>query len=214
MNTLRGVFLVTFSMAAFSVEDALVKHLTESLAVGQVLFSVGLGGAAIYLVLALRAGHRNPLAVLADRAVLVRTLSEMVSTVTFVTALSLVPLSTVAAVFQATPLAVTAGAALFLGEVVGWRRWTAISVGFAGVLMIIRPGFAGFQPASMLVLVTVAAIALRDLVTRRVPAHIPSLLVAFHGFSALVAAGALLLALGQPARMPAPGDWLGLAAAI
>ncbi|MCU9848685.1 DMT family transporter [Defluviimonas sp. WL0024] len=199
MKNLHGILLVLFSMAAFSVEDAFIKVLTASLPVGQVLICLGFGGAAVFAALTGPAGWRRIGAALAVRQVALRSLAEAVAAVSFVTALSLVPISTVAAVFQATPLAVTAGAALVFGEAVGWRRWGAVGAGFAGVLMILRPGLEGFRPEAGLVLVTVAAIALRDLVTRRIPAEVPSLAVSFHGFFALVVAGGLLLVLG-----PAP----------
>ena len=101
---------------------------------------------------------------------------------TFVTALALVDLSTVAAVFQAMPLAVTMGAALFLGEQVGWRRWSAIGVGFVGVLMIIRPGLDGFQPETLFVVASVVAIAARDLITRRLDARVASAVVALQAY--------------------------------
>ncbi len=87
---------------------------------------------------------------------LVRNLSEMVAATTaMILGIALAPLSVVAAVLQAMPLAVTMGAALFLGEPVGWRRWTAIVVGFVGVLMIVRPGLQGFDPLALLPLIAV-----------------------------------------------------------
>lgn len=213
MDNLRGILLVLFSMAAFSVEDALIKALTAGLPVGQVMAMLGLGGAAVFLVMA-RGALWPLLRALAVPAVFWRSLSEAVGAVSFVTALSLIPLSTVAAVFQATPLAVTAGAAVFLGEVVGWRRWSAVAAGFVGVLMIIRPGLEGFRPEAALVLLTVVAIALRDLVTRRVPPHVSSYAVSFHGFLAVFLAGLVLLALGAPPALPSPEEGLWLAGAV
>lgn len=214
MQNLRGIFLVVFSMAAFSAEDALVKLLTQRLPVGQVLAFVGFGGMVIFAALAGPGGRVAILRALAVPQVLWRSAAESISAVSFVTALSLIPLSTVAAVFQSTPLAVTAGAALFMGERVGWRRWSAVVVGFLGVLTIIRPGLDGFRPEAALVLVTVFAIALRDLVTRRVPAHVPSLAVSFHGFLAMTLAGLVLLVLGPAPVALGATDAMRLGAAI
>ncbi|MBC7141424.1 MAG: EamA family transporter, partial [Rhodobacteraceae bacterium] len=177
MQSLRGILLVVFSMAAFALEDALVKVLTSRQPIGQVILTLGAGGALIFFVIAGDSGRVWILRALKVPQVLVRTVAEAASAATFVTALSLVPISTVAAVFQATPLAVAAGAALVFGERVGWRRWTAIVVGFAGVLLIIRPGLDGFRPEAMLVLLTVVSIALRDLVTRRIPPEVPSVAI-------------------------------------
>src|SRR5690606_20743296 len=77
--------------------------------------------------------------------VLLRVVCELFATVTFLTALAHMPLANVSAVLQSLPLAVTMGAAIAFREPVGWRRWTAILVGFAGVMIIVRPGFEGFS---------------------------------------------------------------------
>jgi drug/metabolite transporter (DMT)-like permease len=111
----------------------------------------------------------------------------------FATALSLVDISTVAAVFQATPLAVTMGAALFLGETVGWRRWSAVAMGFIGVMLIIRPGLDGFEPPALFALIAVVGVCARDLITRKLDSDVSSAVVSFQGFSALVPAGIVLM---------------------
>ena len=96
-----------------------------------------------------------------------RTLGDSAASFLYIAALGRVPLADAGAIMQINPLAVTAGAALFLGERVGWRRWTATAVGFLGVLLIIQPGTAGFSWASLLVIGAVLTSAGRDLVTRR-----------------------------------------------
>lgn len=214
MQNLRGIALVVFAMAVFSVEDALIKTMSADLPIGQILCLIGLGGMAVFFTAAGDAGRVWIVRSLRVPQVLWRSAAEGVAALSFVTALSLIPLSTVAAVFQATPLAVTAGAAVFLGEEVGWRRWTAVVVGFLGVLLIIRPGLDGFRPEAALVLITVFAIALRDLVTRRVPGHVPSVAVAFHGFTALFIGGGALILIGQEPVLLAPRTGLILAVTI
>ena len=197
MSNLRGIALVLYAMAAFSVEDALIKSLTATLPIGEVMLVIGLAGALAFFVMAGDGGRAATVRALGVPSVLWRTVSEGFAALTFVTALSLLPLSTVAAVFQATPLAVTAGAAVFMAERVGWRRWSAVCVGFLGVLMIIRPGAESFRVEALLVLITVFAIALRDLITRRIPSHVPSVAVACHGFLAVAVAGAALALAGE-----------------
>jgi len=132
-------------------------------------------------------------------------LAEAVAGVAFVTSLSLVPLSTVAAVFQIMPLTVTMGAALFLGESVGWRRWLAVFVGFLGVLLIIRPGFDGFNPAVLWVLIAVLGVAVRDLVTRVIPADVGSSIISFQAFLSIVIAGIILLLVSRQVMVPMVG---------
>ena len=80
------------------------------------------------------------------KPVALRVAGEVLGTVTFLAAIVHLPLANTAAIFQALPLAITLGAALMFGEPVGWRRWLAITAGFIGVLIIVRPGRRGFQP--------------------------------------------------------------------
>ena len=82
------------------------------------------------------------------------------------------PLSLVAALLQAQPLMLTAGAALFLSERVGWRRWSAVCLGFIGVLLILRPGADGFDLTLLLPILGVIGLTARDLGTRLLPADI------------------------------------------
>lgn len=206
MQNVHGILLVIASMAGFTIEDALIKQLSQTLPVGQVLILLGVGSAVIFALLAQMRGH-NILARAAWRPpFLLRALAEATAAMAFVTSLSLVDISVVAAVFQATPLVITMGAALFLGEEVGWRRWSAICLGFLGVLMIIRPGLSGFEPAALFVLISVAAVAARDLITRRIDVAVSSFVVSFQGFAAVVPAGAVLLAVSgtgpQPVALP------------
>jgi drug/metabolite transporter (DMT)-like permease len=127
-----------------------------------------------------------------------------VGAVGFFLALAFVPLSTASAILQALPLIVTMGAALILGESVGWRRWTAVCVGFAGVLLIIRPSADDFNPYALLALLAAFGLGFRDLLNRRLPRDIRTLQLTTWGFGMIVLAGALLMPFGGPARMPSP----------
>jgi S-adenosylmethionine uptake transporter len=113
------------------------------------------------------------------RVILVRAFAELASTMLFLTALAHMPLANITAILQSLPLTVTMFAAVFFGEAVGWRRWSAILVGFIGVLIIIRPGSDGFNEYAVLALVAVGFITLRDAITRRLDRSVPSLFVAF-----------------------------------
>ena len=138
----------------------------------------------------------------------------MLGSLGYVVALALVPLTTVSAVFQATPLAVTMGAALFLGESVGWRRWAAVGVGFLGVLVVLRPGLDGFVPASAIALVAVVGLGGRDLFTRRIPRTVPSLLLMTWGFAAVALVGLGQLAVTGGAVSPGRATLLAYAGAL
>jgi drug/metabolite transporter (DMT)-like permease len=145
MDNLKGMGWMTLAMLAFALTDMSIKLLAGALPLGQVMLPLCLPGAVIFAIWARLQGHRWLSPVAADAPVMLRNLAEMLATVGFVSALALIPLSTLSAVIQANPLLVTLGAAFFLGEEVGWRRWLAIFVGLFGVLLIIRPGSAGVR---------------------------------------------------------------------
>jgi drug/metabolite transporter (DMT)-like permease len=146
--------------------------------------------------------------------VILRNFGELLGTLGFVMAIALTPLSSASAILQATPLAVTLGAALFLGEAVGWRRWAAILVGFCGVLMVIRPGMAGFEPASLFAVLAVFGLAARDLATRAVPRTISSMQLSTYAFATLVPTGVILLAFHGTPAVPSAVNWRDLALAL
>lgn len=214
MENLRGIVLMVASMAFFAVEDMLVKKVSATLPVGQILMILGAGGALAFGAMALSRGQRLWSRALFSRPVLLRNLGEVIGTMGFVLALALTPLSSASAILQATPLAVTLGAALFLGAQVGWRRWSAILVGFCGVLLIIRPGLEGFEPASLFAVQAVFGLALRDLATRATPRSVGSLQLSAYAFALLVPLGAAMLAVSGGAVMPARPEILSLAGAL
>ncbi|WP_338548244.1 DMT family transporter [Roseovarius phycicola] len=193
MDNLRGIIFVIVAMAGFTIEDMFIKQLSATLPVGQILIVLGIGSGAIFATLSLLKGESLIRRQIWQPMFLWRALSEAIAAICFATALSLVDISVVASVFQATPLVITMGAALFLGEKVGWRRWSAIFIGFIGVLMIIRPGLDGFDPNALLVLGSVLFVTVRDLITRKIAADISSTVISFQGFAALIPAGIILL---------------------
>ncbi len=170
------------AMAGFALEDVLLKQMAAGLPVGQVLALTGAGGGLIFSLLATFSGRPVVTRLLLLRPVMLRNLTEAIGSAAYISALALSTLSSASAILQATPLAVTLGAALFLGETVRWRRWTAIGIGFIGVLLIIQPGLAGFTPASLLAVVAVLMLALRDLSSRAVPADVSSAQLSAWGF--------------------------------
>jgi len=95
----------------------------------------------------------------------------------FLSALVRMPMADVFGILQFLPLAVTAGAALFMGAHVGWRRWTATSIGLIGVLIIMRPGGSAFTPAALLAIVSVLFSAARDLLSRSVAPGVPPIVI-------------------------------------
>lgn len=210
-ENLRGILLMVGAMAAFAIEDMFVKWMGAIVPPGQILMMLGAGGAAGFALLAAMRNERLVSPIFLSRAVVLRNLGELTGTFGFVTAIVLTPLSSASAILQAMPLAVTLGAALVFREPVGWRRWSAIGAGFIGVLIVIRPGTAAFEPASLFALLGVAGLATRDLATRAVPRATSSVVLSAWGFSMLIPTGAVLLALTGGATVPS-GATLGMLA--
>jgi drug/metabolite transporter (DMT)-like permease len=193
-ENLRGILLMLISMALFAVEDMFLKLASAGLPTGEIIFVAGFFGAPVFAVMARAQGARILTARALHPAVLLRALGEMVGTFGYILALATVPLSTISAVLQAMPLAVTMGAALFMQEKVGWRRWSAIAVGFAGVILVIRPGMDGFHPQALWGILTVAGLALRDLAARAIPRDCSDAQVSCWGLIAVATLGVLMMA--------------------
>ena len=197
-DNLKGAAFMMASMAAFTLNDATVKWLAQGLPTFQVIALRGALATVLIAALAHRTGALRRPVPRGDRwPVALRTTAEVAAFVPFVLALTHMPLANLTAILQALPLSITAAGALFLGERVGWRRWAAIGVGLVGVLMIVRPGTDGFSSWSLLAVLTVLVITIRDLATRRLSPATPSLKVAI-----LTAAGVALLGLALSLRAP------------
>ena len=165
----RGILFMLATVTGFAFGDAFVKLVSADLSIGQIIVVRSLIAAP---VLAALAWHQRAFAAgwnLADRFLSLRTVGEIGATALYLTALARLEIANATAIAQLMPLAVTAGAALSLGERVGIRRWTAIAIGFLAVLLIIRPGLEGFDAWSLLVLASVSFVVLRDLSSRAMP---------------------------------------------
>ena len=195
---------MVLGMAAFTCNDALVKSVTHAMNTGQILFLRGLMTSVLVLVIARWMGALGSWRIVLEPAVALRLVSEIFASLAYVSALGAMPLANTSAILQALPLAVTLGAALFLGEEVGWRRWLAIAAGFAGVLIVIRPGPEGFSMAAIYVIASVFGAAARDLATRKIRSDVPSIFVsAVTAVVITLVGGALVVPMGgwQPVPM-------------
>jgi drug/metabolite transporter (DMT)-like permease len=155
-----------------------------------------------FAILTARRGERVLHPAILTPAILIRAVFEVAGRLFYTLAIAFTPLSSASAILQATPLVVVMGAALIFGERVGWRRWTAIGVGFAGVLIILRPGLEGFTPLSLLALLGMLGFAGRDLATRAAPPILSNMQLGVYGFAMMVPTGAVLLAFSGGAAVP------------
>lgn len=201
-ENLRGSLFMVAAMAGFAIEDMFLKAATRTLPTGQVILTMGLAGVVAFALMARRRGEAALPAAFLSRPMLIRSAFEVTGRLFFSLSLALTTLSATSAILQATPLVVVAGAALLFGERVGWRRWAAITVGFMGVLIILRPGLEGFSPLSLLAVAGMIGFAGRDLATRAAPRGLSNRQLGVMGFAMLALAGAIILAFSGGARMP------------
>lgn len=193
-DNLTGSMMMVASMAGFAIEDMFLKAASTRVALGQVLMVFGLAGTLIFAALVRRRGERilHP-AILSPRMI-ARSGFEVTGRLFYALAFTLTPLSVASAILQASPLIVVTGASLLFGETVGWRRWIAILVGFAGVLVILRPGLTGFDALSALAVIGTIGFSGRDLATRAAPPVLSNMQLGVVGFAMLTLSGAVILA--------------------
>jgi drug/metabolite transporter (DMT)-like permease len=180
-------------MASFTINDAVTKAVSAEMNFGQVMLMRGVFATVLIAALAWHRGALRSPRTSMMLPVALRVAAEVAGTIAFLTAIVNLPLANTSAIFQALPLAVTLGAALAFRESVGWRRWLAISAGFVGVLIIVRPGLDGFDEYSLFALVSVFFFAVRDLATRPIPAHIPSLFITLVTTVAVTVVGGIIM---------------------
>ncbi|MEH6719706.1 MAG: DMT family transporter [Aurantimonas endophytica] len=187
------------AMAGFVINDTFVKIASADVSPAQIMAIRGVAASLFLYILAWKLRALRPMRLALSPRLLLRTAADILATLSYITALGQMPIANASAIFQALPLTVTLGAALFLGEPVGWRRWTAIAVGFIGVMIIVRPGTEGFTIYSVAVLASVVFAAVRDLSTRRMDKAVPSIFIALVTSIAVSLVGWLLL--------PFSGGW-------
>ncbi|OWV83787.1 hypothetical protein ATY75_04240 [Rhizobium sp. N122] len=195
----EGAIYMSLAMAGFSASDALSKSVIAYMNAGEIMFLRGLFTSLLVYLIARKMGALRSLRLVLKPMIILRIICEMLSAVTYITALGMMPIANASAILQSLPLVVTFGAALFFRESVGWRRWSAILVGLVGVMIIIRPGPEGFTPAALLCVGAVLTTAGRDLATRSIDPEIPSLMITVITAVSISFFGALLI--------PVLGGW-------
>lgn len=166
------------SMAAFTFNDACIKLTGGAVPLFQLLFLRGVLTTLLVFGLARYLGTIHLGISRRDWSLIaLRSGAEIAAAYFFLTALFNMPLANVTAILQVLPLTVTLGSALFFREAVGWRRMLAITAGFAGMLLIVRPGPDGFNVFALYALIAVVCVTMRDLSTRRLSPGVPSMTV-------------------------------------
>ena len=206
-STLQPVLFMVGSMALFSLEDFFIKLLSKTIPASQIMIILGILGSVFFVTAAIVAKQPIISKDLLDKHVIIRTLGDLFGALFFVSAIVLTPLSSASAILQGTPLAVTAGAAIFLRETVGLRRWLAVLIGFIGIILIIKPGVADFSPFSLLAVAAVICLSARDLATRAMSVALPTITISIYAFVALAVAGVLAIPFYGAFVSPGLSEW-------
>jgi drug/metabolite transporter (DMT)-like permease len=177
------------SVVVFIFNDALIKLAAETM---PPLQAIGLRGvfATLWCAFAmLLRGEWEQVHRIRHPMVALRGVLEAVAAISYLVALAYIPFAIATAVNLSTPLFLAALAVLLLKEAVGWRRWSAIAVGFAGVLMVIQPRAGDVGIWTWLVVFSSLAGALRDVIARWVPPTVPTLVVSMSSAVTLAVVG-------------------------
>ncbi|ATX65166.1 DMT family transporter [Roseinatronobacter bogoriensis] len=179
-DNIRAALFMMLGTGAYTINDVFLKLLGSELPMFQILFLRGLVVTLFFGVLLWQV--RDQMTGLARKdmgLVVLRSLAEAAAAYFFLHALFNMPLANLTAILQVIPLTVALAAFVVLKEPLGWRRMSAIMIGFCGVLLIVRPGAEGFTVYSLSALMSVAMITIRDLATRMLGRSMPSVMVAF-----------------------------------
>ena len=175
----RGIAAICGCMAAYTVNDVLVKQILMTYPIGETIFVRGLMCSLLIGAVAAAFGHGKALRAPLSRQLVSRSLLDGLSTAGFIAALAHMNLTNVAAVLQIAPLIITALSVMMYREVVGWRRWTAIGIGFFGALLVIKPLPSEFNIWALVAAASAVAAAVREIQTRQIGQSVPVLVVAF-----------------------------------
>lgn len=187
-----GIYATLGAMAVFIVNDAFVKSAGSHYPVGQLMVIRGVFATAIMFFIVQWSGELHRLRDAFRRRVLMRGVLEALVAVTFISAVTRMPIGDTTAILQASPVFITVIGAILGYERVGPRSWLAVLAGFAGVLLIVRPGTASFTPVALVALASAMLVALRDIATRAIPADVPTSVVSFTTAWAVIIAGGLV----------------------
>jgi drug/metabolite transporter (DMT)-like permease len=177
VGNLKGIVAMVAATALFSFGDAFMKVASASLPTGENVFARSLCTAIIITTAAILTGSIGSLKQAFVPTMGWRCAGDVGSSLFFQGALARMPFADIMGVLQMTPLSLTAASALFLGEYVGWRRWTAVLIGFGGALLVIKPGSSTFNAWAILAVLSVLSGTLRDVSTRNLNPLISPLVI-------------------------------------
>lgn len=190
--SLKGIGLLVLAMFVLSLQDIAIKWIGGDYPVLQIVIIRNLVALPCALLLFRLEGGRGLPTTQRHKLEAARGLLLFLSFTTYMMGLAALPLADVAAIRNSAPLLITLLSVLLLGEKVGPRRWLALIAGFAGVLLIVRPGAATFNIGSLFVLLATLLYALNVMVTRRLAPTDSSATMAYYSTLVYLVAAAVL----------------------
>lgn len=195
-SPLRGIVYLALGVCVFVGQDVIIKMLSAGYPLHEMLLIRCVTGLPFVLLIAW--SRHNPAAFRFHPMAVLRGAVHFVSFTCYYLALAVLPLAETATLYYANPLFITALSVPFLHEQVGPRRWLAVLVGFAGVVVVLQPGEAAFDPAMLLAIAAAFTYGISMLITRAAGKRIPSTGFALHSMvMLLILSGAVGLATGD-----------------
>ncbi len=185
----RGIVALCGSMVAYAISDVGTKLVAKILPFGQTIAVRGLFTMIVVGLLLGIFGQWRTLPYAFNKRVALRAMLDALSSTFYIAALVNMPIANAAALNMTHPLILVALSVLVLSEVVGWRRWSAVVVGFVGVLFIVKPTPAAFDVVALVGLGAPLLGALRELMTRRLDPKLPSMTITLASLTALTFVG-------------------------
>ncbi len=192
-----GILLMLAGDFMFALNDAMGKWLVASFSVGQVVLIRSIGAFVVLGPMLARQGSAKLFQMERRDLQFLRVLAMTPDTMFFYAAVIYLPLADVMSFYMAGPIYVAALSHLLLGEKVGWRRWTAILVGFCGVLIMLKPSSSAFSLPSIFALVGSLSFAFGIVLNRRLRGTSDTSLVTWQTVGTLVAGGVLTIGTWQ-----------------
>lgn len=202
---LRAGLYMVLCTACFVLGDTCIKDIGKTLPIGEIMALLGLLSTVFLFLICAQQRILTEAPMIFSRSVLLRSTLDLLAGFMFILALLNMPLANMAAIMQTVPLVVAVAGIVLLGESGGIRRIAAVIFGFFGVMFIVKPTLDSISIFEFLALGTVIMIAARDMVTKKIPAHVPLLIIALAnaifafigGFGVVLVQGFLSLELWQ-----------------
>jgi len=213
-DTFKGISLIVLSMFLLNASDAFIKVGSDQINFGQLMTAMGFIGAVVTAGYSWANGRQPLRREMIQPAMAWRLVGDIFGGCMIFIALARTDLSLVATITQAAPILLAVAAALVLGERVGWRRWTSIMVGFIGVLLIVNPFGASFDPNTGFAVGALIGLTIRDFATRFVSKSINAVEMSTVGFLGILPVGLVFAFIDGAPFAPDALHWFYLLAAI